>query len=173
MNRLWWIIWIVLFMCQGPNFRWLSLVFIGDCDCVCIEVGQRRKKCQHCCQKWDFEFLTGGCLSSSGGDNWPLSKGFSYGSWTGIPAYFWVVANSFSSCRTLSLKKTRLYFDDKRMIISTYAQLSNLCWMPNSVSKGFETAWKRAHQDNSNDTPQPIGECQVSFHLLRIRINRD
>ena len=51
--------------------------------------------------------------------------------------------------------------------------------MSNSVSKGFDTAMKmgssrqRAHQDDSNDTPQPIGECQVSFHLLRIRINQD
>ena len=28
--------------------------------------------------------------------------------------------------------------------------------------------WKRAHQDNSNDTPQPICEFQVGFPLLRI-----
>ena len=33
--------------------------------------------------------------------------------------------------------------------------------------------WKRAHQDNSNDTPQPICEFQVSFPWLRIRINQD
>ena len=29
--------------------------------------------------------------------------------------------------------------------------------------------WKRAHQDNSNDTPQPICECQVDFPLLWIK----
>ena len=29
--------------------------------------------------------------------------------------------------------------------------------------------WKQAKQDDSNDTQQPIGECQVSFHLLRIK----
>ena len=32
---------------------------------------------------------------------------------------------------------------------------------------------RTAHQDNSNDTPQPIGECHVSFPLLWIRINQD
>ena len=32
---------------------------------------------------------------------------------------------------------------------------------------------KRAHQDDSNDTLQPICEFQVSFPLLRIRINQD
>ena len=32
--------------------------------------------------------------------------------------------------------------------------------------------WKRAHQDDSNDTPQPIGECQVRFSLQWIRINQ-
>ena len=30
-----------------------------------------------------------------------------------------------------------------------------------------------AHRDDSNDTPQPICECQVSFPLLEIRINQD
>ena len=53
------------------------------------------------------------------------------------------------------------------------AQLSNLWWMPNSVSKGLALPWKQAHQDDSKDTPQPICECQVSFPLLRIRINQD
>ena len=33
--------------------------------------------------------------------------------------------------------------------------------------------WKRAHQDDSNDTPLPISELQVSFPLLRIRMNKD
>ena len=41
--------------------------------------------------------------------------------------------------------------------------------MPNSVSKGFDTAMKRAHQDDLNDTLQPISECQVSFPLLWIK----
>ena len=42
-----------------------------------------------------------------------------------------------------------------------------------------QSAWvlalprERAHQDDSNDTLQPICECQVSFPLLRIRINQD
>ena len=40
-------------------------------------------------------------------------------------------------------------------------QLSNKSWMPNS--------WKRAHPDDSNNTPQPIGECQVDFPLLWIK----
>ena len=31
----------------------------------------------------------------------------------------------------------------------------------------------RSHQDDSNDTPQPICQFQVSFPLLRIRINQD
>ena len=29
--------------------------------------------------------------------------------------------------------------------------------------------WKRVRQDDSNDTPQPIGECQVSFPLLWVK----
>ena len=29
--------------------------------------------------------------------------------------------------------------------------------------------WERAHQDDSNDTPLPICEFQVSFPLLRIK----
>ena len=33
--------------------------------------------------------------------------------------------------------------------------------------------WKQAHQDDSNDTPQPIGEFQVGFPLLWIGINQD
>ena len=41
--------------------------------------------------------------------------------------------------------------------------------MPNSVSIGFGTAMQRAHQDDSNDTPQPVGECQVDFPLLWIK----
>ena len=41
--------------------------------------------------------------------------------------------------------------------------------MPKSVSKGFDTAMKRAHQDDSNDTPKPICECQVDFPLQWIK----
>ena len=33
--------------------------------------------------------------------------------------------------------------------------------------------WKRALQDDSYYTPQPISEFQVGFPLLRIRINQD
>ena len=42
-----------------------------------------------------------------------------------------------------------------------------------------QSAWvltlsqKQAHQDDSNHTQQPICEFQVSFPLLRIRINQD
>ena len=32
---------------------------------------------------------------------------------------------------------------------------------------------KWAHQDDSNDSPQPIGDRQVGFSLLRIRIDQD
>ena len=42
--------------------------------------------------------------------------------------------------------------------------------MPNPVCIGFGPAMKTAHQEDSNDTPQPIGESQVSFPLLRISI---
>ena len=45
--------------------------------------------------------------------------------------------------------------------------------MPNLLRVGFATAIKTVHQDDSNDTPQPVGERQVSFPLLRIRINQD
>ena len=41
--------------------------------------------------------------------------------------------------------------------------------MPNLVSKGFDTAMKKAHQDDSNNTPQPICDCQVDFPLLWIK----
>ena len=41
--------------------------------------------------------------------------------------------------------------------------------MPNSVRIGFGTAMKWAHQDDSNDTPQPICEFQVDFPLLWIK----
>ena len=51
-------------------------------------------------------------------------------------------------------------------LLCPITQLSNLWWIPNSVSKGFDTAIKQAHQDDSNDTPQPICECQVGFALL-------
>ena len=40
-------------------------------------------------------------------------------------------------------------------------------------AKVLALLWERAHRDDSNDTPQPIGECQVSFPLLGIRINQD
>ena len=33
--------------------------------------------------------------------------------------------------------------------------------------------WKQANQDDSNDTPQPVNEFQVSYPLLWIRINQD
>ena len=40
--------------------------------------------------------------------------------------------------------------------------------------QGFGTAMKTgAHQDESNDTPQPMGEFYISFSLLRIKINQD
>ena len=39
-------------------------------------------------------------------------------------------------------------------------QLSNLRWMPNSVSKGFGTALKTG---SSRRFKQPIGDCQVIF----------
>ena len=35
--------------------------------------------------------------------------------------------------------------------------------MPNSVRIGFGPVMKTAHQDDSNDTPQPICEFQVRF----------
>ena len=53
-------------------------------------------------------------------------------------------------------------------------QSTTLQSMPNSDSMGFGTAMKTgAHQDESKDTPQPVGEFQISFSLLRIRINQD
>ena len=58
-------------------------------------------------------------------------------------------------------------------MFSKGTQLSNLWWMSNSASKCLDTAMKRAHQNDSNDTPQPICEFQVVFPLLRIRINQD
>ena len=51
----------------------------------------------------------------------------------------------------------------------SWPQLSNLKWMPISVRIGFDTAMKTAHQDDSNDTPQPICEFQVGFPLLWIK----
>ena len=45
--------------------------------------------------------------------------------------------------------------------------------MPNSVSKGFDTAMRTAHQDDSNNTPQSMCEFQVVFPLLWMRINQD
>ena len=36
-------------------------------------------------------------------------------------------------------------------------------------AKVLTLPWKRAHQDDSNDTPQPICECQVDFPLLWIK----
>ena len=33
--------------------------------------------------------------------------------------------------------------------------------------------WHCHENDGSKDTPQPIGEFQVSFPLLRIKINQD
>ena len=36
-------------------------------------------------------------------------------------------------------------------------------------AKVLTLLWKRAHQDDSNDSPQPISECQVDFSLLWIK----
>ena len=38
-----------------------------------------------------------------------------------------------------------------------------------SKAKVMTLPLKRAHQDESNDTPQPVGECQVRFPLLWIK----
>ena len=38
-----------------------------------------------------------------------------------------------------------------------------------TLSIGFGTAMKTANQDDSNDTPQPLVECQVDFPLLWIK----
>ena len=48
------------------------------------------------------------------------------------------------------------------------SQLSNLSSMPDSVCMGA-LPWERAHQDDSNDTPQHICECQVDSPLLWIK----
>ena len=37
------------------------------------------------------------------------------------------------------------------------------------LAKVLTLLWKRAHQDDSNDTPQPICEFQVDFPLLWIK----
>ena len=47
-------------------------------------------------------------------------------------------------------------------------QLSNLWCLPISVSKGFSPTMK----DDFNNTPQPVCEFQVGFHLLLLRINQ-
>ena len=47
--------------------------------------------------------------------------------------------------------------------VSKAKQLSNLWWMQNSVCMGSGTAMKRAHQDDSNDTPTTY--MWVSSHL--------
>ena len=36
-------------------------------------------------------------------------------------------------------------------------------------AKVLTLPWKWAHQVDSNDTPQPIGECQVIFPLLWVK----
>ena len=46
------------------------------------------------------------------------------------------------------------------------SQLSNLQWIPNSVSIAFGTAVKWAHQKDSNDAPRPT-EFQISYPFLR------
>ena len=64
--------------------------------------------------------------------------------------------------------------------ISTFIKqkLTDLNWLHNSPiydecqtqsAKVLALPWKRAHQDDSNDTPQPIGEFQVDFPLLWIK----
>ena len=54
-----------------------------------------------------------------------------------------------------------------------HTQLSNLWWMPNSVSKGFDTAMKTGSSRRFKRYPTTYSECQVSFPLLRIRKNQD
>ena len=46
----------------------------------------------------------------------------------------------------------------RRLALTTVIYLMNT-----KVSKDFETAWKRAYQDDSSDTPQPICEFQVKL----------
>ena len=50
-------------------------------------------------------------------------------------------------------------------LLRAWSQLSNLWWMPNSVRIGFGLPWKRAHQDDPNDTTQPKCEFQVDLPL--------
>ena len=81
--------------------------------------------------------------------------------------------------------------------LSGQAKVQNLCSMNDRIGHALsdskntlhsspiynkcptQSAWvlalpqERAHQDDSNDTPQPMCEFQVSFPLLRIRINQD
>ena len=48
------------------------------------------------------------------------------------------------------------------------AQLSNLWWIPNSVRIGLCLPWKRARQDDSNDTPQPSYMWVSSWLLFTV-----
>ena len=49
------------------------------------------------------------------------------------------------------------------------SQLSNLSSMPDSVCMGA-LPWERAHQDDSNDTPQHICEFLVGFFECGLRL---
>ena len=76
-------------------------------------------------------------------------------------AVFWILLSYLGTILPSEMNKRGLnenWWNDQN-----WTQLSNLWWIPNSVSIGFGPAWKWAHQDDSNDTPQSICECQVDF----------
>ena len=111
---------------------------------------------------------------------WRFSYRWCFGFWTVLKrrntswleySLFWVwsgrtlVGQSFGN--RLMNTSAKVVFSHQ-FYLTWLTQLSNLRWMPNSISKGFDTA-QRAHQDDSNDTPQPICECQVHFPLQWIK----
>ena len=83
---------------------------------------------------------------------------------------------ALSFCSTWHLKNANQIILWQRMRKPKNTQPRNANILHNSqwcsqLSKHrfWHLLWKRAHQDDSNDTPQPICECQVNFPLLWIK----
>ena len=76
-------------------------------------------------------------------------------------------------CAKSSLMICYLVFFDEQAVLFTFVVLSPPLIKVKTRNKAVLMCGKRAHQGNSNDTPQPIGECQVSVPLLKIRINQN
>ena len=87
--------------------------------------------------------------------------------WFGRPR--WRARAPASWCRRPHIAETWSGFFRSSELAPPPKIKRKLVWMPNSVSKGFDTAMKAGSSRQFKRYPQPICECQVDFPLLWIK----